>query len=173
MATTLSDYFEKEIAGVYASVFSQPSATEIGTDSVNSSHSSIPVSAKKRYVNMKCEVFDMMQEVLSGMDASAFAMATHKRRYDDILAFEKENGVKSEPVACAALSERELVKLKDQLAKIDKVRLLSLLASAGIDATQRVLDLRLVEKEKLRRLLYVLQKEKESAFAHRDGMESN
>lgn len=105
MATTLSDYFEKEIAGVYASVFSQPSATEIGTDSVNSSHSSIPVSAKKRYVNMKCKVFDMMQEVLSGMDASAFAMATHKRRYDDILAFEKENGVKSEPVACAALSE--------------------------------------------------------------------
>ena len=63
--------------------------------------------------------------------------------------------------------------MKDQLAKIDKVRLLSLLASAGIDATQGVLDLRLVEKEKLRRLLYVLQKEKESAFAHRDGMESN
>lgn len=143
----------------------------MGTESATSSHCSMSVSTKKHYVNMKCDVFDMMQEVLSEMERNVFSLVTHKRQYDDIQAFGKENGVKNEPVMCAPLSEMELVKLKDQLAKIDKIKLLSLLANVGIDRTQGVLDLRVVEKEKLRRLLYVLHREKESAFVHRDEME--
>ena len=162
MAATLSNFFEREIAGAYPSVFS----TVSGKKENARSQSSIPVTSKRRYVSMNCEVFDAMQDVLTGLKSGS-AIASHKRRYQDICAFEKQCGVKEESFSEEELNERELVGLKEQLVKLDKTKLVALLTSVGIDKSQLSVDLRSLEKERLRRLLYLLQKDRETAFIAR------
>lgn len=164
MAASLSNFFEREIAGAYPSVFPAVSGTK---DSARSQASGSATS-KRRYVSMNCEVFDAMQDVLAGMQ-SASVSTSHKRRYQDICAFEEQCGVKEESLSEEELNEREFVGLKEQLVMLDKTKLVALLTSVGVDKSQPSVDLRSLEKKKLRRLFYMLQKDREAAFIARRG----
>ena len=104
MAASLSNFFEREIAGAYPSVFPAVSGKK---DSARSQASGSATS-KRRYVSMNCEVFDAMQDVLAGMQ-SASVSTSHKRRYQDICAFEEQCGVKEESLSEEELNEREFV----------------------------------------------------------------
>lgn len=159
MAASLSNFFEREITGAYPSVFPAVSGKK---DSARA-QSSVPATLKRRYVSMNCEVFDAMQDVLAGMQSASGSMS-HKRRYQDICAFEEQCGVKEESISEEELNEREFVRLKEQLVKLDKIELVTLLTSVGVDKNQPSVDLRSLEKKKLRRLFYMLQKDRETAF---------
>ena len=52
---------------------------------------------------------------------------------------------------------------------LDKTKLVALLTSVGVDKSQPSVDLRSLEKKKLRRLFYMLQKDREAAFIARRG----
>lgn len=159
MAASLSNFFEREITGAYPSVFPAVSGKK---DSARA-QSSVPATLKRRYVSMNCEVFDAMQDVLAGIQSASGSMS-HKRRYQDICAFEEQCGVKEESISEEELNEREFVRLKEQLVKLDKTELVTLLTSVGVDKNQPSVDLRSLEKKKLRRLFYMLQKDRETAF---------
>ena len=159
MAASLSNFFEREITGAYPSVFPAVSGKK---DSARA-QSSVPATLKRRYVSMNCEVFDAMQDVLAGMQSASGSMS-HKRRSQDICAFEEQCGVKEESISEEELNEREFVRLKEQLVKLDKTELVTLLTSVGVDKNQPSVDLRSLEKKKLRRLFYMLQKDRETAF---------